>query len=313
MHDSLDISQEVAARELWLLLIHHIPPKPDYFRVKVRRRLQQIGAVALKNTVYVLPLTDEALEDFQWLGRMVSDEGGEATVCTASFIDGLSDGEVRSMFLAQSEAEYDAVMEAAGEMDDPSAADIERLEHRLAQAVHRDHFHAARADEARRVVQQLTERARDTAVSADKSTKPQGATWVTRSGVYIDRIASAWLIRRFIDEDGRFKYVSAGGYTPAPGELRFDMFEGEFTHEGEDCTFEGLCRRFVPGNPALRAIGQIVHDIDCKDAKFGREETEGVATLIRGIASANSQDSARIDAGAVVFDGLYAAFQGGHV
>ena len=136
---------------------------------------------------------------------------------------------------------------------------------------------------------------------------------MTRSGVYVDRIASAWLIRRFIDEAARFKYVGARGYAPDPGELRFDMFEGEFTHDGEDCTFEVLVKRFVSDDSALRAIAQIVHDIDCKDEKFGREEAQGVAILLRGIAAAHSQDAARVDAGAVVFDGLYAAFHGGQV
>src|SRR5262249_27331501 len=98
----------------------------------------------------------------------------------------------------------------------------------------------------------------------------KGRIWVTRKGVYVDRIASAWFIRRFIDPDARFKFVPAKGYVPSSGEIRFDMFEGEFTHEGDHCTFEVLTARAGLNDSALVAIGEIVHDIDLKDAKFAR-------------------------------------------
>ncbi len=114
----------------------------------------------------------------------------------------------------------------------------------------------------------------------------QGSVWVTRQGVHVDRIASAWLIRRFIDPEARFKFVPAKGYVPEPGELRFDMFEAEFTHEGDRCTFEVLLARAGLADPALAAIGEIVHDIDLKDAKFGREETAASRTWSRASAVA---------------------------
>jgi hypothetical protein len=137
---------------------------------------------------------------------------------------------------------------------------------------------------------------------------PTATTWATREGVFVDRIASAWLIKRFIDPEARFKFVPAQGYAPQPGELRFDMFEGEFTHEGDKCTFEMLLSHFALRDSALRAIADIVHDIDCKDDKFGREEAAGVASMIRGLTKAHQNDMARIDAGSALFDGLYAAF-----
>src|SRR5438067_10094157 len=90
----------------WLLLIHQLPPKPDYFRVKIWRRLQRIGAVAIKSSVYVLPYTDQATEDFQWLRREIVAGGGEASVCQAAFVDGLSDGQIEALFRAQRDAEY---------------------------------------------------------------------------------------------------------------------------------------------------------------------------------------------------------------
>jgi hypothetical protein len=134
-------------------------------------------------------------------------------------------------------------------------------------------------------------------------------TWVTRQGVYVDRIASAWLIRRFIDPEARFKFVSGKGYRPDEGELRFDMFEAEFTHEGDKCTFEVLLERGALKDPALRAIAEIIHDIDLKDSKFGRTEVAGIRTLIEGISVATKDDSERIARGAEVFNDLYEYFR----
>jgi hypothetical protein len=302
--------------ERWILLIHHIPPKPDYFRVKVRRRLQRIGAVALKNSVYVLPQTDDALEDFQWVRRMVVDEGGEAMLCTVAFIDGVTDQEVEAMFRSQSDTDYGEIIDAAETVAaSPTDADLRRLRRQLAHAAAHDFFQADRAVAAQRAVRETEQvlaggREGSPAESTTPGTAaPQGATWVTRAGVKVDRIASAWLIRRFIDARARFKFVPPQGYRPEQGELRFDMFEGEFTHEGDDCTFEVLMKRFVPDDAGVRAIAEIVHDVDCKDEKFGREEAAGVASMIRGIAAAHDDDLARVEAGGSLFDGLYAAFR----
>jgi hypothetical protein len=138
----------------------------------------------------------------------------------------------------------------------------------------------------------------------------RGRTWVTRAGIKVDRMASAWLIRKFIDPAATFKFVPAKGYQPAPGELRFDMFEAEFTHEGELCTFEVLVQRFGLADPALRAIAEIVHDIDVKDAKYGREEAPGIGQLVAGIAAAHPDDEARLARGAALFDDLHAVHGG---
>jgi hypothetical protein len=134
-------------------------------------------------------------------------------------------------------------------------------------------------------------------------------TWVTREGVYADRIASAWLIRRFIDAEARFKFVSGKGYRPHEGELRFDMFEAEFTHEGDKCTFEVLLERAGLKDTALRAIAEIIHDIDLKDDKFGRTEVAGIRTLIDGIRVSTSDDTRRIERGTEVFNDLYEFFR----
>jgi len=241
MNDT-NISQAQEAR--WLLLIPQLPPKPDYLRVKLRRRLQKIGAASLRNAVYVLPNQGDAIEDFMWLRAELKEDGADAIICAADIVAGATDAEIMKLF---------------GEAQ--TAADI--------------------------------------------TTELNGRTWVTRAGVFIDRIASAWLIRRFIDRAAIFKFVSPTGYRRQEAELRFDMFDGEYTHEGDRCTFEVLLDKFSLDDSALRAIGEIVHDIDLKDEKFNRAETAGVQSVITGVAAAHDDDSDRIIQGSAIFDALY--------
>src|SRR6267378_1647237 len=237
----------------WLLLFHQIPPKPDYFRVKVWRRLQRIGAVPVKNSVWVLPYNDQAVEDFRWLLQEIEARGGDASVFRGDFVDGLSDRDIEGLF------------RQAGER-----------------------------------------RAVGRARAARRTGRMRGRTWVTRRGVFVDRIASAWLIKRFIDQAARFKFVAPEGYSPRRSELRFDMFDAEYTHEGDRCTFETLLRRFELDDPALAEIAEIVHDIDLDDGKFGREDALGIKRVLAGIAATSPDDATRLERGAGLFDGLYA-------
>ncbi|HEV2751321.1 MAG TPA: chromate resistance protein ChrB domain-containing protein [Gemmatimonadales bacterium] len=319
---TVDRRQRTATRETpggrWLLLIHQLPPKPDYFRVKIWRRLQRIGAVAIKSSVYVLPYTDQASEDFQWLRREIVAGGGEASVCQAAFVDGLSDGQIEALFRTQRDAEYSDLTRAADELGHADGggrdAEASRLERRLAEIVSLDHFGAA----GRRVAEAALARARERRAPAARGASRAAParvfkgshTWVTRAGVHVDRIASAWLIRRFIDPAARFRFVATQSHTPARGEQRFDMFEAEYTHEGDRCSFETLVARFDLKDPALMAIGELVHDIDCKDGKFGRDETAGLERLISGIVRRHTTDEARLERGAVVLEDLYEAFGG---
>ena len=315
-----------SAANRWVLLIHQIPPKPDYFRVKVGRRLQRLGAVAIKNSVYVLPRSDETVEDFQWQSREIVAGGGEASVCEANFVDGLTDTQIEALFRTARDADYGEIVAEAhrlrkavpsggqrGQTDGRGqiAADVNRLKRRLASLVAIDFFGAPRRRAAHEELARLEARLRPPSTHVPAPVRPaeapRGATWVTREGVYIDRIASAWLIGRFIDSKARFKFVAAEGYRPRPGELRFDMFEAEYTHEGDACTFETLVARFGLGDRALRVIAEIVHDIDCKEAKFGRPEASGIERLIAGIAQQHTEDAARLAHGAALFDALHAA------
>jgi hypothetical protein len=319
MNDSTVISAQEgrSARVNWLFLIHQIPPKPDYFRVKVRRRLQRLGAVALKNSVYVLPYQAETREDFEWLVREIRAEGGEATLCRGALLAGTSDEEVKAMFRHERETDYSAIERDARALagrGEPTEDELGRLRRRLEETGRIDHFGGPGRPGAE---QALADAARPPSpepvdAAAESGTRTvRGATWVTRTGIKVDRISSAWLIRRFIDPAARFKFVPAKGYRPAEGELRFDMFQGEYTHEGDRCSFETLLARFELADPALRALGEIIHDVDCKDDKFGRPEAAGIASLIDGLALAYPDDADRLERGAAVFEGLYAYISDG--
>ena len=317
------------APERWLLLIHQIPPKPDYLRVKIGRRLQRVGAVAVKNSVYALPDGEQSLEDFQWIRTEIIDGGGDASICRAEFVDGLTSGAIRQIFREARDADYASIATAARELwaaarDSSRGAgrtrgrsddELARLRRRFATVAAIDYFESperAVAKEALDILEAELEpdRAGPGSPRSPRTSRAEyaGRTWVTRRNVYIDRMASAWFIRRFIDPDARFSFVTEDGYRPTRGDVRFDMFEGEFTHEGDRCTFEVLVDRFMPNAPGLRALAEVIHDIDLKDETFGREESAGIERVVAGIARAHAKDEDRIDRARQLFDELYAEF-----
>jgi hypothetical protein len=313
----------------WLLLVHQLPPKPPYLRVKVWRRLQALGAVPLKNSVYLLPNTEEAREDFEWILREIHKEHGEASLCEARLVDGLTDEEVRGLFHRAREEDFRALASdvrkfasealssrsrsVSDEVRAAAGTAIARFRKRLSEIEHIDFFGAPGreaaegliADLERRITPQSPSNAAAVASPALELAQFQKRTWVTRKGIHIDRMACAWLIRRFIDKEAAFKFVPARGYEPEPGELRFDMFDADFTHEGDLCSFEVMVQRFRIADPALAALGEVVHDIDLKDSKFNRDETPGIDHLIAGIAWLHGEDEARLEHGTAVFDALH--------
>jgi hypothetical protein len=313
-------------RARWLLLIHQLPKDPAYARVKIGRRLARVGAVALKNSVYVLPRTDATIEDFQWVRREVLEGGGEATVLEAELVDGVSDDELEAKFREASDAAYGAIVAEARILatplrrrralaDDERTAlldDVQRLERRLQELKTTDFFGASGREAASKLLIELRAKTKppkaDGGSPSERAAFMSGRTWVTRTGIHVDRIASAWLIRRFIDAEATFKFVAPRGYVPEKGELRFDMFDAEYSHEGDRCTFETLLARFALAAPGLRAISEVVHDIDLKEAKFGRAETPGVAAAIAGLCRSQRNDDERLDRGSVIFESLLAFY-----
>ncbi len=316
----------------WLLLIHQIPPKPGYFRVKIWRRLQGLGAVAIKSTVYVIPRNEETFEDFQWVLREIVQGGGDASICVASFVEGLTDEQVEALFQAARDADYAHIAEEAREvlntapvnpaaMSEADATILEtslsRLRKRFSSVVALDFFKAPRRGPAEALLEQIEDRLRQmkqTEADEGETRKPDikqfvGSTWVTRKGVFVDRIACAWLIGRFIDSNAQFKFVSSKGYRPRAGEQRFDMYDGEFTHTGDLCTFEVFVQNFFSSDDALVQIGEIIHDLDFKDSKFKKPEAAGIGGLITGLASAHKSDEKRLERGRAIFDDLYQYFR----
>src|SRR5712671_4619257 len=200
----------------WLLLIHQLPPKPDYFRVKIWRRLQRVGAVAIKNSVYVLPRSDQTLEDFQWIVREIAEGGGDASLCEAGFVEGLSDGQIEALFRAARDADYASIADEArtlgkkhrprrsDEEDPRSKLEIEaaRLRKRLAEVTAIDFFDSLGRQTAEGLVSSLETQPRpengtEGKVPSNGLADYRKKVWVTRKGIHVDRMASAWLIRRF--------------------------------------------------------------------------------------------------------------------
>ena len=306
----------------WWLLIHQIPPKPPYLRTKIAKRLSRLGAVAVKNSVYVLPATDEALEDLEWVRKEVVAGGGEAFVVEGRFVQGLTEAETENLFRTARDADYHALAEdlrptiaatkRRKKLDEPTRAEItallDRARKRFDEIVAIDFFSAS----GREVVAGLLG---DLAARLPGGAQPNNSaldladyrrrTWVTRQNIHVDRIACAWLIRSFIDPEARFRFVPGKTYEPRHGELRFDMFDAEFTHEDDKCSFEVFVERFGLHDAGLRAIAEIVHDIDLKDGKFGRRDAEGVASVITAIASSAKDDDDRVARGSALFEDLH--------
>lgn len=306
----------------WWLLIHQIPPRPPYLRTKIAKRLSRLGAVPVKNSVYVLPATDAALEDLEWVRREVVGGGGEAFVVEGRFVQGLTETETEMLFRTARDADYHeladelrpslAALKRRKKLDGAARAEVtvllDRGRKRFDEIVAIDFFSASGREVVAGLLGELAGRL------AGGSEPKNGTldvcdyrrrTWVTRQNIHVDRIACAWLIRAFIDPEARFRFVPGKTYEPRNGELRFDMFDAEFTHEGDKCSFEVLVERFALRAPGLRAIAEIVHDIDLKDGKFARTDAEGVARVVTAFASSAKDDDDRVARGSALFEDLH--------
>lgn len=309
----------------WWTLAFALPAQPAYARVKIWRRLQKVGAVSFKNALYWLPGTDSALEDFEWILREIRDLGGEGLILESRAVEGLTDSDIRSLFELAREQDYGELLSEAQSLT--AAADRKRdaldagavaeqtarLRERLKAIEAIDFFESNGREQVHSLLRSLESRTLQSAAPDEErsmsaqSDSLEGRVWVTRARVHVDRMASAWLIRRSIDPRATFKFVTERHYRPLPGELRFDMYEAEFTHDAERCTFEVLLDRVTRVDGALRAIGEIIHDLDLKDQRFERPETAGVGQLLNGIARSTDDDEERLRRSGEIFDNLYHA------
>ena len=314
-------------RNEWLVLIHQIPPKPDALRVKIWRRLQQIGAVAIKQSVYVMPFTEQSREDLSWTLKEIVDGGGDGSISELRFVEGLTDEQVILQFQNARKSDYEKIIRDANNLlaewssrrvdpKDPAIkanAQVERLQRQFDSTAAIDFFKAPERATAKLLINDLAARLSGEVTGAVAPTEGlaalKGKVWVTRKNIFVDRIACGWLIRRFVDDTAIFKFVDSDTYTPDKGEVRFDMFEGEYTHEGNHCTFEVMIKRLGLQHRGLTALGEVIHDIDLKESKYNRSETDGVNALLTGLAASEPDDETRMTRGAQLIENLYAFFQ----
>ena len=302
----------------WLLFVHQLPSHPSNLRVRTWRRLQQIGALTIKQAVCVLPDTPAAREAFGLLKTEVSNAGGSASVFAAETIDRWSDDTLLEEFRKSRQDAYGALardvekrLKRTRRARTPNVASTTALRRLLGTFRARlvaidaiDFFGSAGRDRVIGLIEQLE--TRNTPAASDTTTHRR-RLWVTRPRPGVDRIASAWLIRRFIDPDARFGFAMDRETVPEQG-VPFDMSGVEFSHHGEGCTFETLCTVFDIRDDAVARVAAIVHELDLKDAQFAPPEAPTVAAMIQGLQLANTDDDALLAQGMTMFESLYRSF-----
>jgi hypothetical protein len=325
-----DASRERTSGRRWLLFVHQLPSTPSYLRVRTWRRLQQIGAIPVKQAVYVLPDTPNSREDYEWLRTEIKAAKGDASVFAANTVDSWSDDALVEEFRRARQEAYTALAREIERVQRRRVA-TRRPRGRRAPAVGRlidvfrerlnaieriDFFGSAGRDRVRALLQQLDDTASDsrrpgerapTAGSADAQ-HYANRLWVTRPRPGVDRMASAWLIKRFVDPQARFGFAADRESVPHSA-IPFDMFGVEFSHQGESCTFETLCTVFAIHEPAVARIARVVHDLDLKDGRFGAQEAPTVGTVIEGLQLSVPEDDALLAQGMALFESLYRAFE----
>jgi hypothetical protein len=304
-----------------LLLLVGVPPIPSSLRVRVWRRLRSLGAVPLKRSAYLLPDTPERYEDFQWLAQEIQRQGGEATLIRVQQIENVSEEDVLRLFHEPRDQDYRQLAvryrKVLWNLERKSAAGKARAQEELARLA-KDHqrvrdvdfFDAPGGAEVRRLEEVIAMRTRrPESVRREERptldlTKLRGRRWVTRPRPHIDRIASAWLIKRFIDADAEFVFAPPGEFPKDA--IPFDAPGVELSHQGEDCTFETLVKRARLRDRRLLRLAEVVHEADLRDGKYPHEEARGLDVAIRALLAASPDDHQVLAQGMTLCEGLYA-------
>jgi hypothetical protein len=293
----------------WLLLTFTLPTKRASQRVEVWRKLQRYGGVPLGNSGYLLPNNSMNLERFEWLAEAIRKYSGEASVVSVQAIDNLSGPQLVRRFLEARERDYQELIRELQRL--PAVAPhkrapgrLNRFRARYREIVEIDFFGSS----LRKRVERLLVKAEAPPPTEERISRVRpkdyvGRLWVTRPRPGIDRSASAWLIRRFIDKKARFTFAKEGEVPPAA--IPFDMFQGGFGHRGDDCTFETLQKEFRIRDARVVAVAEMIHDADLNDGKFGRKEAFGVDAVLNGFARAGLPDQKLLNRGMEMIEGLY--------
>jgi hypothetical protein len=303
----MSVTQQNVPQPPWLLLVFSLAKKGASLRVTVWRKLQRHGALPLGNSGYLLPNTEGNRERFEWLATAVRTEGGEASVLEVQSIDNCSFAQMKRRF---SDARARDYRELLKDLRTPVSASqsprITRLRQRFQAIVSIDFFGSP-------VRKQVEQALNSIQTPKTKLVKPEigdvspaayrNRVWVTRPRPGVDRVTSAWLIRKFIDPKARFAF-SPEDKKPAKA-VPFDMYEGGFGHRGEDCTFETLLKAFRIRDKRALVMAEAVHDADLIDEKFGRKEGFGIDEVMKGWAREGLSDQELLKRGIQLADGLY--------
>jgi hypothetical protein len=301
----------------WLFLLFNLPAKQSSDRVKVWRRLKKFGAIQLKTSTYVLPDEPVHYERFQWLAKEIVDTGGEATLVRVKDIEGMPHAAIVALFNEARARDYDGLFEPLNlfikdnKARKQSPYQLPKLRQRFQEIRDVDYFQSSRGEDLQRLLQKAealeAPKKKAETMMRLKAEDYRGKSWVTRPRPEIDRVGSAWLIRKFIDPSAKFVF----GNAPAefPKAIPYDMFEVEFSHHGDYCTFETLIQRFGIRDRAVLRLAELIHDADVEDDKFHRVEGFGIEQIFKGWAKQGLSDPEILAKGFECFDALYAQFK----
>lgn len=304
----------------WIVLSYSLPAKANTPRVTLWRRLRRLGAISPTGSVYILPAHNECVESFQWLAQEIQQAEGEVLIMRVPQFEGLEDGQVIALFNQARAEEYTEILAQLTDLErqieasegEEALADFHSTLHKLqkqqADVARIDYFQCPRGTavtaQLNRIKQQLAPNEATTPqIARAVITQYQDKQWVTRPRPHVDRLACAWLIRRYLNPEAVIRYSTA----PKPGEVGFDMDGAAFSHQGNLCTFEVMVRAFQLDDPALHLLAEIVHEIDLRDGRYQRPETAGIDATLRGWLLADVPDSELEQRGIALFAGLYTA------
>lgn len=317
----------------WLLFFYSVPARPVSSRMRLWRRLSKTGAVQLKGSVYILPDTEEHYELCQWLVSEVISMGGEGTFAKVDRIETMDSSEIAEIFNAQREKDYHSIKKGLEDIEQRLSSikkgteaqevtglreTFNKLQKEFGEIRRLDFFSSKAGDELSMRIKAISAevtgiskaepRGRKTELLPKRVRDYQHRIWVTRKRPFVDRMSSAWLIRKFIDKDAQFRFIHDMDMKGLEKSLvTFDMQGGEFTHIGDNCTFEVIVKAFGLKDRAARKIAEIVHELDIKDDKFSNPETKGIGDILSGIRATAKEDVDALEKGMAVFEMLYAS------
>jgi len=304
----MSVTKQKTPEPPWLLLVFSLARKGASLRVTVWRKLQRYGALPLGNSGYFLPNTAENRERFEWLATAVRTEGGEASVLEVQSVDNCSFPQMKQRFSEARAADYRELLKDLRKSPTSSnlSSRITRLRQRFQDIVSIDFFGnplRAQVESALNAMQTSQTKSVAPEIGSVSPAEYRNRVWVTRPRPGVDRVTSAWLIRKFIDPKAKFAFASEDK-KPSKA-VPFDMYEGGFGHRGEDCTFETLLKVFRIRDKKIPVMAEIVHDADLFDEKFGRKEGFGIDEVMKGWAQQGLNDQELLKRGMQLAEGLY--------